>query len=622
MIKWLGRYLSGSDGLASTLRAVAEKVFTGGAVGIELHFQLGRSYNEKGDEKRAFEHYTRAREISEKQYGEDHTCTATTMESVALIYVKRRKFADAEALFKRVLEIRRAHNVPQPQISISMQNLAICYANQNKFHDAALLYSDALSRIDEHNNPRDYVRILLNRGILLAQYDRDDQAEQVWKRALPLAEEKLGANDKLTTQILRCLSGLCYRQKRDDEAQRYADKFVSAFKKSDAETNDFDQLMSACGSLMTVQQDYESAEPLLRRACKIAEEQQNYPKAMQAALMLAKTFEKQKKFSDQTDVCERAAEYSKQVELDNDSVASTVFAFGCSMLLRQRYAAATPLIQSALKFMEDHNEPDKIRIAIAYSALGQGERGLGEFDAAIEHYKRAIDIYDGISDLPKSKYLMYREGLSDGERTPQHRFKVLRCEPYIGLAETHRLNGNAEKMSESCELLKTLAESGEPIPEPFINVGFLLSKLDRYDESSEYYNRALPLINATPEKMRLRSIALGNLCYNYIRQGKLDEAETLIKEVREIRERELAPDDLLIAELHANFARLAAARNRHEEAEKEFELALSLMEAKLFKSHMNIIEVAKEFAESLRKEGKVDYAERIEKKFDLVITAS
>ena len=71
---------------------------------------------------------------------------ARTLHNLASVYNAQGKYAEAEALYKRALEIKeKALGADHPSVAMTLNNLAVLYQGQAKYADAAGLYERALA---------------------------------------------------------------------------------------------------------------------------------------------------------------------------------------------------------------------------------------------------------------------------------------------------------------------------------------------------------------------------------------------------------------------------------------------------------------------------------------------
>jgi tetratricopeptide (TPR) repeat protein len=108
----------------------------------------------------------------EKQLGENHPHVATSLNNLAELYKTQGKYAEAETLRLRCLEIeRKTLGENHPQFATSLNNLAGLYLAQGKYAEAEPLYQRAITIFLEklgENHPNTQT-VMMNYYRMLAQ---------------------------------------------------------------------------------------------------------------------------------------------------------------------------------------------------------------------------------------------------------------------------------------------------------------------------------------------------------------------------------------------------------------------------------------------------------------------
>jgi tetratricopeptide (TPR) repeat protein len=167
------------------------------------HMGLARLYNEQKKFAEAEEHYKSALAETEKPDRELYGSTALWL---ARFYVEQHRYADAEPLFRRMLEIFEASHPSDQSIPHYLQELAnICDA-QEKDAEAEELYRRALKIAEEQDEPEDFliVRALDELARFCEGRGRYPEAEDIARRRLAIVEEKIRKHTAdLTKRLLR-----------------------------------------------------------------------------------------------------------------------------------------------------------------------------------------------------------------------------------------------------------------------------------------------------------------------------------------------------------------------------------------------------------------------------------
>ncbi|MCA9013645.1 MAG: CHAT domain-containing protein, partial [Planctomycetaceae bacterium] len=154
-------------------------------------------HNIQGNYATAEPLHSRALKIREKTLGPDHPDTAQSLNNLASVYRKLGNDAAAEPLYLRALKIReKQHGPNHPKTAITINSLAILYQKQRNFSAAIPLYERAL-KINEETLGTDHPTTAITLNNLAALYqDQKNYAAALplYERALAIREKKLGAD--------------------------------------------------------------------------------------------------------------------------------------------------------------------------------------------------------------------------------------------------------------------------------------------------------------------------------------------------------------------------------------------------------------------------------------------
>jgi eukaryotic-like serine/threonine-protein kinase len=111
---------------------------------------LGMLYKNQDKYAQAESLYTRVLEVRRRVLGEQHPDTLVTVNSLAMLYTDQRKFAQAEPLFREVVEVgRRVLGADHPRRLDSMNDLALLYLYEGKYVPAEAVLRPALASHEE-----------------------------------------------------------------------------------------------------------------------------------------------------------------------------------------------------------------------------------------------------------------------------------------------------------------------------------------------------------------------------------------------------------------------------------------------------------------------------------------
>jgi len=130
--------------------------------------------------------------------------TSRLMNRLGLYLNERARFAEAEPLYRRVLEIdERAFGAEHPDVATDLNNLASLLDETGRFEEAERMYRRALEIGEKTLGPDDpKVALRLNNlAGLLRDTGRLEEAEPMYRRALAILEQSLGPEHPKTQRV-------------------------------------------------------------------------------------------------------------------------------------------------------------------------------------------------------------------------------------------------------------------------------------------------------------------------------------------------------------------------------------------------------------------------------------
>jgi tetratricopeptide (TPR) repeat protein len=242
-------------------------------VEASIRMTLGGTYLGLGEYKKAERMLQKASDIRRRVLGEVNADTLTSMNNLALLYVKQGRYDVAEPLHRKARDISKLlFGDEHPDTLISMNNLAALFERQGRYREAEPLYHEAWkisSRVlgDENPNTLSFANNLALLYQLLGRYDK---AEQLCLKTVQISRHLFG--DKYPkTLIYRCnLAMLYYHQERYDEAERLCDEVLKIKKRVFGEKHHSTLLsMGHLARIYYRQERYDEAEPLFRETLEI-----------------------------------------------------------------------------------------------------------------------------------------------------------------------------------------------------------------------------------------------------------------------------------------------------------------------------------------------------------------
>jgi len=153
--------------------------------GWEYYMTEGAKAYQDGQETNAEMFYLAALENLQKAGTKDPRLAAT-LNALAVLYHAQKKYAQAELLYKQVLQLLEQTIGPDHStLATTLNNLAVVYEAQGKYTEAAPLYQRALALMERTLGP-DHPNLAValdNYADLLRKMQREAEAESAEARA-------------------------------------------------------------------------------------------------------------------------------------------------------------------------------------------------------------------------------------------------------------------------------------------------------------------------------------------------------------------------------------------------------------------------------------------------------
>jgi TonB family protein len=144
---------------------------------------------------------TEALMVNERNLGKTHADLAIVLNELARLYLRQSKFARAEPLLKRLLEITRAKGEEHSQVASVLAGLAIVREGLGEHAAAEALYRRALDIREKNFAPNDMAiaKTLELLAETCAAGGKFGEALALFQRALPMRVQSLGADHASVT---------------------------------------------------------------------------------------------------------------------------------------------------------------------------------------------------------------------------------------------------------------------------------------------------------------------------------------------------------------------------------------------------------------------------------------
>jgi tetratricopeptide (TPR) repeat protein len=201
---------------------------------------------QQGQYPEAEKAYKEAVQLAEKNFGPDSKYVANSLNGLAELYRAEKRYAEAEPLYKRSLEI--SEEISEKDFSglwrfrynmaNSLNGLAKLYRTQGKYAEAETLYKQEIDILEKL--PRYIVAVppvgnsiqvpntlalfslgnsLNNLADLYRVQGKYTEAEPLYKRSLKMMEKALGLNHPSVADVLDNLAMCCRKTGKLDEAE-------------------------------------------------------------------------------------------------------------------------------------------------------------------------------------------------------------------------------------------------------------------------------------------------------------------------------------------------------------------------------------------------------------------
>jgi CHAT domain-containing protein len=240
----------------------------------ELHKAGLRQY-QAGRVEEAAETLAKALETARRLYRkQDHPALATTLNTLATVFVAQGKYADAESCFREALEMHRRLHPRQdhPLLAASLNNLAILLRVQRRDAEAEPLSREALEmrrRLYPNQDHPDLANSLNNLALVLWKQEKYAEAETFHREALEMRRRLYPNQDHPDlAESLTGLANVLQKQGKYADAEILHSEALAMCRRL-YRKQDHPDLAASLNNLATVlhaQRKYADAEKLCREA--------------------------------------------------------------------------------------------------------------------------------------------------------------------------------------------------------------------------------------------------------------------------------------------------------------------------------------------------------------------
>ena len=342
----------------------------------------------------------RSLEILEKALGPNHLEVGAKLNSLALLYRAQVRYAEAEPLNQRSLGIAvKALGANHQIVGTSLNNLALLYREQGRFAEAEPLYYRSLVIREKALGP-DHPDVGVSLNNLAALYQaqgRFAEAEPLFRRSLSISEKVLGPDHPSVGTMLNNLAELYDAQGRYAEAEPLSRRSLGIREKAlGPDHPDVGVSLNNLAGLYREQGRFAEAEPLLRRSLGILEKAlgPDHPDVGRALNNLAGLYDVQGRYAETEPLSRRSLGIrEKALGPNHPDVGGSLNNLAGLYESQGRFAEAEPLYRRALGITEKTLGPDHPSVGIMLNNLMKLYREQGKVDEALVLARRASELF-------------------------------------------------------------------------------------------------------------------------------------------------------------------------------------------------------------------------------------
>ena len=349
-------------------------------------------------------------------------------------YQAQKKFAEAEALDRKALEIARVAGIPDRELLPPLTNLAALLREMGRYAESESVYCRTLTIAEREMAPyhAQTYRILRELAFLSAAQGRPEEAEQDYLRALQPGEsgEAIEADELVTTRSY--LGDLYRKQGRYAESAAQYAQAMSLLEQASQKGRLRIGVLSRLGQLAADQGSFRRAESLYRTAL---------------------------------------GEAQKTLGPENEQAAAILNNLGHLYTSKENYGRAKETLEQARAMWEKLRLPENPEFATLLNNLGAAYYHQRKYPAAELLYQRALAI---------DKALLGTEHWS-----------VARDLNNLGALylDTRRPTEAELVLLESAASARRSASPSPLLPQTLLNLAELYRKQERYEEAEDFYQR-------------------------------------------------------------------------------------------------------------------------------------
>jgi len=233
-----------------------------------MHTLASLANDKHADAARAEKLYVEVLAIERRVLGDTHQITLSTMNNLAAVLARERKFQQAEELYRKLLELKsRTFGADHPSTLTSMNGLGVLYRNEGKYAEAEVTLKEALERRlramgEQH---RDTLASMNGLGLLYSIEAKYSDAEPLLTHTAEKLAQVLGQDNPDTQSALNNLAELYRKEMKLKESESAYQRLLESRQKVYGPDNAFTAATSlSLGEVKLQRHAYAQASPLLQ----------------------------------------------------------------------------------------------------------------------------------------------------------------------------------------------------------------------------------------------------------------------------------------------------------------------------------------------------------------------
>ncbi|PPD31319.1 MAG: hypothetical protein CTY20_00850 [Hyphomicrobium sp.] len=506
----------------------------------------------------------RALAIRERTLGSDHPLTAEALVALAGTYSQLQRYDKEEALLERALAIyQRAEGAASVRSGDVLGYLARLRETQARHLEAETAYRRAFEIREAAFGPEDpqIVEALQWRALHLKKLGRLDEARIMFERCLRILEQAKGPDSAPVRLALYHLAEILRSLGRYVEADPFAARSVAISEKlRGKEHPEVAVGLNVVGMLHHHQARYVEADRAYRRALSILEAARG-PDHLSLASVLSNAAElraKQGQYKDAEYMARRAVQIAENAKAEEISLAARLSSLARVYVEAERDFEAEPILRRCIELFGRVRGPDHHEVATALNELSLVLRRTARPKDAEIASRRALDIYEATLGATHVKTATALGALA------------------ATLSETGRFNEAEALYKRSIAIFEATLGRKHPFwATAMNNLAWFYSHSDRLKEAEIAVETSMAVRDPNPREVLA---PLSILSAIYLKQGRLHEAEPLMKRAIQLAESAHGTESASVAAHLNNLAKFYIDVERFSEAEPLQRRALHLWE--------------------------------------------